>query len=162
MPDQAHVTSVHAIESFRGDLITYLTKAKPILEEACDQIFRTRDWLERDRRMFWENEVRRRSRALVDAQQALFSAQLSKLRSVTTAEQMAVAKARRALTEAEQKLQTVKKWSRDFDQLVQPLLKELEQLRSLLARDMAQAALHLSEIVKSLDAYARVAPAKEL
>lgn len=160
MPDQAHVTSVHAIESFRGDLINFVTKAKPVLEEACDEVLRTREWLEQDRRVFWENQVRRRSRALEDAQQALFSAQLSKLRNVTTAEQMAVAKARRALAEAEEKVRAIKKWTRDFDELVQPLLKKLEQLRSMLARDMPQAAIHLAEVVKSLDAYAQIASEK--
>ena len=160
MPQQAHVSSVHAIETFRSSLLTYLAKARPVLEDACDEINRQRDWLERDRRLYWENQLRRRRRALEDAEAALFSARLSNLRDVRTAEQMAALRARNALKEAEDKLKRINKWVRDFDHLVQPRLKELERLRSLLATDLPKAAHHLSEIIKTLDAYQMVSPGK--
>jgi len=156
MAEQAHVSSVDAIEIFRAELIAYLSKTRPIVEDACDEILRTREWIENDRRLYWEQQARRRGRALEDAQQALFSAKLSNLRDVRTAEQMAVTKARRQLEEAHGKLRKVRKWMRDFDHEVQPLLKELEHLRSLLGSDLPKAALHLAQVIKTLDAYARV------
>jgi hypothetical protein len=156
MAEQAHVRSIDGIENFRAELIAYLSKTRPILEDACDEVARTREWLENDRRLYWETQARRRERALEDAQQALFSAKLSNLRDVRTAEQMAVVKARRLVDEAHGKLRKIRRWSRDFDNRVQPLVKELEHLRSLLGTDLPKAALYLAQVIKALEAYARV------
>jgi chromosome segregation ATPase len=155
MPQQAHVTSTDAIDGFRADLITYVSKAKAALENTFDEISRLRDWVERDRRSYWEQQVRRRTKILSDAQQALFSARLLNLRSPTIAEQTAVNTARRALAEAEGKLATVKKWARELDNQVQPLLKELEHVRTLLSRDAPSAVAHLVQLIRRLDEYQR-------
>ena len=159
MPERAHVKSTEAIEAFRADLIAYVSKAKPVLEDAFDEIARLRDWLERDRRVFWEQQLRRRSKVLNDAQQALFSASLLNLRSPSTAEQTAVTKARRSMAEAEAKLRLVKKWARDMDSRVQPLLKELEHVRTIMSRDLPSAVRHLGQLIKRLDEYGGVARA---
>jgi hypothetical protein len=161
MAQPAHVRSVEAIEAFRANLLVYAAKARPVLEDACDEVLRTRDWLERDRWTFWENQLRRRTRTLDEAQAALFSARLSNLREARTAEQIAVVKARAAVNEAQEKLARIRKWRRDFDHLVQPLLKELEQLRAMLAADLPKAAAHLAQVVKTLDAYLATASEKE-
>lgn len=156
MADHAHVSSIGAIEIFRAELIAYLSKTRPIVEDACDEVLRLREWIQVDRRAFWEKQARRRGRVLEDAQQALFSAKLSNLRDVRTAEQMAVVKARRSLEQAREKLTMIKKWTREFDHKVQPLVKELEHLRSLLGSDLPKAVLHLAQVIKMLDAYTRV------
>jgi hypothetical protein len=157
MPDQAHVTSSEAIEFFRAALITYAAKARPLLEDACDEVFRTREWLETDRRLHWENQVRRRTRALEEAQAALFSARLSNLRDTRVSEHMTVERAKRSLLEAEEKLKLVKRWALEFDQRAQVLVKDLEHVRSLIATEMPRAAAHLSQIVHRVEAYAGVA-----
>jgi len=154
----AHVTSTEAIESFRAALIVYLSKARPILEDACDEVVRTRQWLQHDRRVHWENQLRRRNRDLENAQQALYSSRLANLRAETTAEQAAVLRAKRAVTEAEEKLKLVKRWTMEFDQRVGPLVKQLEQLRTMLSNDMPKAAAYLSQVLKTLEAYANVMP----
>lgn len=158
MAERAHVTSVDAIESFRASLIAYLGKARPVLEDACDEVFRTRQWLQQDRRVHWENQFKRRRKALEEAEQTLFGARLGNLREATTAEVAAVTRARRALNEAEEKLRLIKRWTLDFDNRVQPLVKELEGLRTMLANDMPKAAAHLAQVIKTLDAYAGVKP----
>ena len=38
MPQRAHVTSLSAIEAFRANLIVYLSKARPTLEEVYLQL----------------------------------------------------------------------------------------------------------------------------
>src|SRR5688572_16039806 len=107
MAERAHVTSVEAIESFRASIIAYLGKARPVLEDACDEVFRTRQWLQQDRRVYWENQLKRRRKAMEEAEQALFSARLGNLREATSAEMAAVTRARRAFNEAEEKLRLV-------------------------------------------------------
>src|SRR3954451_2252626 len=149
MSTNAHVSSVDAIDSFRAALLVYLSKARPVLEDACDEASRMRQWLQTSQRVHWENEVRKRTRILENAQQALLSANIANLREPGLAEKNAVTKAKRALTDAEDKLKTVKRWTRDFDQLVAPLVKQLEQLRTTLVNDMPKAAVHLSQVVKT-------------
>jgi hypothetical protein len=159
MAIKANVTSVEALEEFRANLIVYLSKARPALEEVSDQVIRTRGWLESDRRVFWEREVRRRFQKLQDAQQALFSAELSNLREVSSAERMAVHKAKRALDEAEEKLKVVKRWIRDFGNQVEPLAKKMEKLESVFVTSTPKAIAYLAQAVKTLDDYSGVIPA---
>jgi hypothetical protein len=154
----AHVSSSDAIASFRASIISYLGRTRPIVEDVCDDVTRMRQWLEHDRRVHWENEVRRRTRELEAANQALYSARLSNLRDVTSAEQAAVLRARRGLTAAEEKLKVVKRWVREFDHRVGPLVKQLEQLRTMLSNDMPKAVLDLAQVLQRIDAYAQVAP----
>jgi len=154
----AQVTSTEAIESFRANLIIYLSKTRPVLEDACDEVVRTRVWLQQDRRIHWENQLRKRTRDLENANQALYSARLANLREPTMAEQNAVLRAKRALTEAEEKLRKIKRWMIEFDHLAGPMVKQLEQLRTMLGNDMPKAALYLAQALKTLEAYANVVP----
>jgi hypothetical protein len=157
MPERAHVSSIDALESFRSTLIIYLTKARPTLDEVSSDVMRTRVWLEDEQRTHWEHEFRRRARALQEAQAALFSARLSSFREESSAEQMAVHRTKRAFDEAEAKLRVIRKWNRDFDNRVEPLLKQMEKLQTVLAHDMGQAIAYLTQAINTLHAYAGIA-----
>ena len=159
MPQRAQVTSVEALESFRSSLIVYVSKARPVLDEVSGAVVRMRMWLQDEQRTHCENELRRCTRALQEAQQALFSARLSSFREETSAELMAVQRTRRAADEAEDKLRVLKKWNRDFDNRVEPLVKQMEKLQTVLAHDMVQAIAYLTQAINALHAYAKIAPA---
>jgi len=156
MPEKAHVSSIEALEAFRTTLILYLSKARPTLDEISAEVMRTRTWLENDQRTHWEHEVQRRRRALQEAQQALFSARLSTFRDESSAEQMAVHRTKRACDAAEEKLKIVKKWDRDFDGRVEPLVKQTEKLHTVLANDMIQALAYLAQAIRTLSDYAGI------
>jgi hypothetical protein len=158
MPERAHVTSVDAIKSFKSNLIVYLSKARPTLEEISADILRLRLWLQDDQQAHWDGEIRRRARKLEDAQQAMFSARISNLSDATSAEQMALVRAKRAMDEAQEKLRTVKRWTRDFDSRVEPMAKQLAKLQTMLAEEMPRALAYLTQAIGSLDAYANVTP----
>jgi hypothetical protein len=158
MPERAHVTSVDALESFRANLIVYLSKARPALEDVAADVLRMRGWLENDQRAYWEKEVRRRRQALEEAQAALFSAKLSTFREAGSVEAMMVQRAKRALDEADTKWRTVKQWHKVFDNRADPLVKQMEKLHAVLAHDMVQAVSFLTQTINTLDAYARIAP----
>jgi hypothetical protein len=157
MTERAKVTSVEALEAFRADLIVYLSKARPALEEMGDEARQTRAWLENDRRPHWLQELRRRGRELDEAKQALFSAKLSNLGEPTAAHHMAVTRAQRALREAEDKVRLIQKWCREFENLTAPLTKQLDQVHWMVTTDMKRAAAYLAEVVRILDSYAHVA-----
>jgi len=159
MPQKAHITSVEALESFRSQLIVYVSKARPTLEEVSAEVVRIRQWLENEQRVHWESQVRRRAKELEQAQAALFSARLSNLREETAAEQMAFHRAKRALEEAEGKLRTLKNWNREFENQSDPLVKQTEKLHTVLSNDMVQAVAYLTEAINTLAAYQEIAPA---
>jgi hypothetical protein len=158
MAERANVTSIDAVEAFRASLIVYLGKARPAVEEASAEVLRMRMWLENDQRVFWEQEIRRRKRALEEAQQALFDSRLSNLREESAAEVQAVHRAKRGLEEAENKLKGLKQWNRHFESQVQPLLKQIEKMHTILTHDVPQAIAHLAQTVRTLEAYAETAP----
>src|SRR5262245_26390880 len=150
MPERAHVSSVDSLESFRAELILYVSKARPTLEEVSGDVLRTRLWLENEQRTHWENQLRQRKRDWEEAQAALFSARLSNLREETAAELQAVHRTRRAYDEAEAKLKVLKHWHRDFESKVQPLVKQMEKLHTILASDLPKGIAFLTEAIKTL------------
>jgi hypothetical protein len=153
---QAKVTSVDAIELFRSTLLQFLSKARPTLEEIISEVNRTRNWLQHDQTTFWEREMKVRQRAMEQAQSELFSARISTIHNASAAQQMAVQRARRAIREAEEKLRILKKWGREIDNRTDPFVKEIEQLHGFISVDMTKAVAYLTEIIKSLEAYADV------
>ena len=159
MPEKANVTSLEAIEDFRAQLVIYVSKARPALEEVSSDVLRLRLWLENDQRMALETLVRRRRKELDSAQAALTSARMAVIRHETSAEQMAVTRARRALEESETKLKRLKYWDREFSTVVEPLAKQLEKLHTVLSNDMGKAAAQLARVVQTLSRYADLQPA---
>jgi small-conductance mechanosensitive channel len=155
MAERANVTAVDAIEAFRSHLVIYLTKVRPAVEEVGTDVQRMQSWLDNDQRTHWEAEARRRARALEQTRAALFSANISKLRDgETSAEQLAVQRAKAAFEEAEAKLRLLKHWRRDFEGQVQPLVKQVEKLQTIFANDLPKAIASLTETLRMLDAYA--------
>jgi hypothetical protein len=149
----ANVLSNEAIEIFRVRLLVYLSKVKPLLEDSRDDVIRAREWVRGDRATHWRGELNRRRRKLEQAQQALFAARFSDLRETSSAELMAVERAKRAVTEAEDKLRAIKRWTLEFDHRVLPLLKHLDHLNTTFANELPKGAEYLREIVKALEAY---------
>ncbi len=158
MPDRAKVTSLEAIEAFRAKLVIYRDRASRVLDEVADEVTRTRGWLEIDRQTHWQGQIRRLTRELEQRQQELFTAQLSDLRDAPRAEQAAVQKVRRALEVAEEHQRTVRQWVRQYDQHVEPLARHVDKLRHHLGNDLGAAMAYLSEVIKTLSAYAELSP----
>jgi len=158
MPEQAQVTSVDAIEAFRANLIVFLSKAKPTLEEVTSDVLRTRQWLQHDQRNHWEQQMRLRSRELERAQAELFSARLSNLQEASAAQYMAAHRAQRSVREAEDKQRLLKKWNRELENRTEPMVKLVDQLHGFLTSEMIHAVAFLAQAVKTLQAYADLAP----
>ena len=67
---------------------------------------------------------------------------------------MAVRRAKQAFVEAEEKLQNVKRWARNYESCIAPLAKKLESLRGVLDHDLPKAVSYLLRTQESLDLYA--------
>ena len=154
MADQAKVTSLDALERFRADLIIFMTTAHRCVDEAGDEVRRTRQWLQGEQRTHWEGQAKLRKRVLDQAEADLYSARLSGLKDRTIVQEEGVRKARRAMAEAEDKLRVLKKWNRDFDNNADPLVRRLEGIRYFLDHDMPKALIYLLRAQETLEAYA--------
>jgi hypothetical protein len=155
MASQAKITSIETLENFRAQLILFASKTHCALDEVHDEVRRTRNWVQTDRRTHWEGEVRRRKRILDQAEQELFSARMSVLKNNNTLQQAAVRKARAALEEGEAKLRNVKKWNKCFDNAADPLVKSMEGFRHYLDQSTPKAISYLLQAQKTLESYAQ-------
>ena len=153
MANQAKVTSIDTLESFRANLILFLSKAHASLDEVGDEVRRTRNWIQNDRRVHWEGEARRRKRVLDQAEQELFSARMSVVRKTITPQLAAVNKAKHALDEAEQKLRNIKAWNRNYDGGTEPLVKSMEGFRHFMDQTLPKAISYLVRAQKTLESY---------
>ncbi|HSI12483.1 MAG TPA: hypothetical protein VK961_10585 [Chthoniobacter sp.] len=154
--NQANVTSVDALDALRASLIIFQGKARRALDDATDELRRTRMWLQHEQRTRWENELKKRNRALDQAEQDLISAKLSSLRDNITFQQNAVRKAKAAVAEAEEKLRMIRKWNQNFDAMADPMAKRLEGLRQFLDYNLPKGVTYLVHAAQTLEAYAEV------
>lgn len=154
MTDQARVSSIDALESFRASLILFLGKARQSLDEVSDELRRTRLWLQHDQRMKWEGELKRRQKILDRVEQELLASRISSLRDATAGQQAAVHKACKAVSEAEGKLRNIKGWSRNFEKTVESPARRIDSLRIHLEQEIPKAIMHMVQLIRTLDAYA--------
>lgn len=160
MADQARISNLDAIESFRSALIVFISKTRQSLEMTLDAVKKTRGWLQTEQPAFWSAQIRQRQKKLDQANAELMSARMSEFVEAPTVQQMAVRKAKAALEEAQAKLERTKAWARDYDRAVDPLARKLDALRDFVDNDLALATSYLVEIQKILSAYAEThAPA---
>lgn len=154
MATEARVRSLDALESFRSSLIVYITKARRGVDHVGEELRRTRAWLMNDQRIHWTEQLRKRSRVLDQANAEMMTARLSTLRDNVTAQELAVRKAKRAVDEARQKLENVKRWSREFDRVADPLTRKLENLRHHLAHALPEGVSQIAQLHRLLESYA--------
>ena len=153
MADQANITSLEALDTLRASLIVFANKAHTRLDEVGDEVRRTKSWLQHDRRIFWQTEIRRRRTKLDQAEGELMTARMSSMRENYTLQQLAVRKAKESLNEGEVKLRAVMKWSRDFEATVEPLSRKLETMRGVLDHEIPKALSFLLQLQKTLEEY---------
>ena len=153
MAEQAKVTSLDALENFRAKLIVFLSKSRRSIDEVSDEIRRTRNWLQGEGRVHWEAQVKKCRKRLELAEAELMSARFSEFIDSPSVQQMQVRKARRALEEAEGKLNMVKKWTRDYDGHADPLAKKLDSLRHHLDQVMPHGVTYLVQAQRTLEGY---------
>ncbi len=153
MADRAHVRSTDDIDRFRSQLLTFLSGARAAVEESAVEVARQQAWLDLDRRKYWEGELWRRQRRLEEAKQALFQESIATQRGPASFLQMQVHRCERSLDESREKLNHVRAWGRAFEHRSLPMVRQVEQLHTVLTVDMARAVQFLTQSLAALDAY---------
>jgi len=158
MSDQARIASIDALEAFRSDLLRYIDKSRTALGDMTGEVRRMRSWLDTDRTNHWQREMKQRTKRLEQAEQELYSANLTNPQASNALQKMAVTRATRAVEEAEEKLRTIKKWRLQFDNRTGPLVRLLDPMHHQVTNSLPKAAQFLGEAVKSLQDYAQTGP----
>lgn len=154
MPDQVNISSIDALEAFRADLVQYIAKARVALETTEGEIRRTQTWLDTDRVQHWSGQMKLWTKKLHQAEQELYSANLTNPQSANAFQKMAVVKVQRQLDEAEEKLRVLKKWRQTFENRSTPLLRQLDPLFHHIGQQLPKGVFALGESIKALQAYA--------
>ena len=157
MDRQAKVTSVDALTSFRSSLIIYMGSVGNALDEVRDEVRRMRTWLQVDQRAYWGGQLKRLRKQLEQAEAELFTSRLSAMTSHSAARQMAVTRLRRMVRETEERAKALQKWIRNYDSLVEPLLKKLDGMQHFASHDLPKAVSSLAQAERTLDDYTRIA-----
>lgn len=154
MSGQARVSSIDALESFRADIVQYISKVRPAIDDTAGEVRRIRTWLDTDRLQHWNAQHKKRAKLLEQAEQELYSANLISPHAANALQKMAVAKAKRHLAEAEEKIRVIQQWRKRFDQLANPLLRDLDPLSHVVAQILPKGVVALGESIKALQDYA--------
>jgi hypothetical protein len=154
MSDQVKISSIDALEAFRADLIQYIAKARVALEDMEGDVRRTQTWLDTDRAQHWGGQIKLWTKNLHQAEQELYSANLTNPQAANAFQRMAVLKAKRKLEEAEDKMRVLKKWRQTFENRATPLLRQLDPMFYLVGQQLPKGVFALGESIKALQAYA--------
>jgi chromosome segregation ATPase len=154
MSNQARISSIDALEAFRAELIRYIEHARVALEDMTGDARRTRTWLDVDRTQYWASQFKKLTKQLHQAEEELYSANLTSPHASNAIQKMAVQRAKRKLEEAEAKINLIKRWRQVYDNRTAPLLHQLEPMFAQVGQRLPKAVHALSETIKILQAYA--------
>ncbi len=153
MATEARVRSLDDLEAFRSSLIVYATKARRGVEQADEELKRMRNWLSNDQRQHWTEQLRKRTRQLDQVNAEMMTAKFSTLRENVNAEKQAQRRAKAAVEEAQHKLENIKRWTREFDRLSDPIARKLESLRHFLEQVLPEGVHQIARLHRTLEAY---------
>jgi len=161
MSSQAEVHSIEALKDFRAVLALYSDDTLSALGAVEAEIRRTNQWLQQDRPVYWQEQIKRRREQVSAAKSEVFRRKLQKKPeySPSMSEPMeALRKAEASLQDAEKRLTLVRKWQPLFHQAVLEYHGSAQRLKDLAASDVPRALNVLTRIIDALEAYLRVSP----
>jgi hypothetical protein len=159
MSESAFVTSVEALRDLKAAFARFGVDAQNALCTAELTIRRFLDQL-RDQLQYWLREVRDRreevgrARAALEHRRALLQGQ----QSGCSEQEMALHEAKRHLREAEEKVETVRRWQRVLPDFIKEYEGPARQLTGTLEGDFRHALAILEGRIAALESYAAPAP----
>jgi hypothetical protein len=161
MSSSANVKSIESIRDFRISLTNFSEDARNALSAVEMEVRRIRDWLQRDQFGYWQAQIKRRNELLAMARAELFRRRLSQSNSdaISDTEQKEnVRIAQRRLEEAEDKLQTVKRWVPVLEHAIAEYHSASQPLGDRLTGSLQHSLVLLDRMLASLEAYLATAP----
>ncbi len=161
MSSQASVQSIDDLKDMRTALALYGEETLGALGTVDAEVRRTVRWLDEERPVYWQDQIKRRREMVAQARAEVFRKNLQKRPDYTppmSEQKEALRKAEASLQEAEKRLALVRKWQPRMKQAVLEYHANVQRLKDLAAGDVPQAVILLARIIDALEAYLRVAP----
>jgi hypothetical protein len=161
MSSQASVRSIDALKEFRVALALYGEDTVEALGAVESQLRRTLRWLQDERPVYWQEQIKRRTEKVQQAKAELFKKKLQQKPDYKPAMSEQVENLRKAeasLADAQKRLTMVRKWQPAFKQAALEYHGSVQRLKTLATNDVPSAVNLLTRIIESLEAYLQVAP----
>ncbi len=161
MSSQADVRSIEALKEFRAILTLYAEEAQGALGAVKMEARRTLNWLQHDRKTYWNEQIKRRREQVSSARAEVARRKLAKTPEHTPAfseQKELLRQAEAGLREAEAKVMLIKKWEPALQQAALELHAGIARISHLSGTDVPRAAMLLGKLIDALEAYTRVAP----
>ena len=156
MADSARVTSIDALKRFREALVKFAEEAKHSLVSTDLQNRRISDWVNTTQKMYWLNEVKRRSAKLGELRSELHRRKIS---NASDTEQMeAVRRETARLRHAEEKVEIVKRWGPPLLHAIDEYHGTARGLDDTLGREVAEGIAALDRMITALEEYIQLSP----
>jgi len=161
MSSQARVHSIDSLKELRVALALYGEDTLGALGAVEAEVRRTVRWLQEERPLYWQEQIKRRREQVSMARAEVFKRNLQKRPDYTppmSEQKEALRKAEDSLLDAEKRLAMVKKWQPLFKQAVLEYHGSIQRIKDLAAADIPRAVNVLTRLIDSLEAYLRLAP----
>lgn len=152
----ADVRSIAAVEDLRTALARYGSAVNDAMAELELEIRRSLDWVEHDSLQAWKLEHERRSRKVERATAELASARIAaydERAPAITDHRVALRRAKERLEEAEEKIKTVRRWTRKVHEEVDDFRGPQQQFAELAATTIPAGLAELERMIAALQAY---------
>ena len=160
MSNQADVQSIDAIKEFRVALALFADDALGALGGVGMEAKRTVQWVQHDRRAYWQEQIKRRREQVAMAKSEVFRRKLAKTDDYTPAmseQKELLRKAEASLQDAEHRAVLVKKWETALQQAVLEYQGSTRRISNLAGGDVPRAVAVLERMIVALEAYLNVA-----
>lgn len=160
MSDQAEVHSIESLKDLRTAMALYEEDALGALGAVEAEVKRTVLWLNQDRPLYWQEQIKRRREQVSAAKAEVFRKQLQKKPDYSPSMSEPVENLRRAeasLQDAEKRLTMVKKWQPLLQQAILEYHGSVQRIKDHAASDVPRAVATLQRMIDALEAYLRVA-----
>ena len=154
----ANIDSPDVVKRFRSHFVKFAEECQRALDGAHADVNRVREWLAREQAPYWKHELAKCEEQVEHARREYSRARLADTatrKNSCVDEKKALDRAIRRRTEAEEKLQAVKKWLPTIEREAAKALGPCASLKSLLRLLVPQALARLDQMLDSLDEYLR-------
>ncbi|NUQ64920.1 MAG: hypothetical protein HUU20_20850 [Pirellulales bacterium] len=152
----ADVKSLDAVDQFAHALREFHDSASVALDELAMEIHRAVEWIQHDCKNYWNEQVRRGYQQVSEARVALERKQMFRVadhRPGCYDEKKALELAKRRLALAQEKVETVRRWSWEISQAVLEYRGDVGPLAQWLEADLPRAVALMERLRNALDHY---------
>jgi len=152
----ARVQTIDAVAMLAAALRKFGEEAGTAIIDLDLEVNRALDWVQNDRRDYWETQVRRAWERIDEARQELdrcLRNAVADQRPSCYEERKAMERAKRRLRTAEEKVETVRRWSHTCDRETLHFRVSAGQLSGWLQAELPQSVAQLERMQNALEAY---------